>query len=61
MLPYFFFPSITKAFHTPPFHLQLFLIPKTSISPSILNILPSPFEVSVKLCNVAAALFISRG
>lgn len=37
------------------------LIPKSSISPSILDILPSPFEVSVKLCNVAAALFISWG
>ncbi len=30
-----------------------------TLSLSILNILPSPFEVSVKLCNVAAALFIS--
>lgn len=37
------------------------LIPKSSISPSILDILLSPFEVSVKLCNVAAALFISWG
>ncbi len=57
MLPYFVSPSINKTFQTPPFHLQLFLIPTLSI----LNILPSPFEVSVKLCNVAAALFISWG
>lgn len=55
VLPYFFSPSTTDVFQQAPLSC-----PHT-LSNAILNILPYPLEVCLKLCNVAIALFISWG